>query len=345
MTENGLIVQYFQRARFEWHGEHPAAYRVQLGLLGDEAIGLGKAVIPDAAAPKAAVLAPPPIPASLAGPGKLLVSTGAGGEFFLMDPNGSNSVRLGRGVDPSIAPDASRVVYAKWEDPNPGLYVIDVAGGKPRLIFEGRELRGPVYSPNMQEIAFWDKYICERVVRGRPNTQEDCFRVKVIPAEGGADWLIPGQSQWARSPTWAPDGQRIGFKDEKGVFVASRKDDARPLSKFEPRYSMPAWSPKGSLIAVAFASTRDHSEIGVLPDDGSVAFTPLTESPPFQSPAVTSLSPAWSPDGSRVAFASDRDGQMAIWTMAADGSNAVKVSDLPLVNNNVDERFVSWGGR
>lgn len=35
----GMYIQYFQRARFEWHPENPERYRVQLGLLSDE---LGK---------------------------------------------------------------------------------------------------------------------------------------------------------------------------------------------------------------------------------------------------------------------------------------------------------------
>ncbi|MBX6755209.1 MAG: hypothetical protein IRY86_13345, partial [Thermorudis peleae] len=35
--ENGLTVQYFERARFEWHpGQFPQRYDVLLGLLGDE---------------------------------------------------------------------------------------------------------------------------------------------------------------------------------------------------------------------------------------------------------------------------------------------------------------------
>jgi len=36
--QDGLWVQYFQRARFEFHPGNPPAYRVQLGLLGDELI-------------------------------------------------------------------------------------------------------------------------------------------------------------------------------------------------------------------------------------------------------------------------------------------------------------------
>lgn len=38
MEVGELVVQYFQRARFEYHEGNPVAYRVQLGLLGDELI-------------------------------------------------------------------------------------------------------------------------------------------------------------------------------------------------------------------------------------------------------------------------------------------------------------------
>jgi hypothetical protein len=36
MTENGVTVQYFQRARFEYHPQLPGPYQVSLGLLGDQ---------------------------------------------------------------------------------------------------------------------------------------------------------------------------------------------------------------------------------------------------------------------------------------------------------------------
>lgn len=35
-VDQGLLVQYFQKARMEWHPENPAPYKVQLGLLGEE---------------------------------------------------------------------------------------------------------------------------------------------------------------------------------------------------------------------------------------------------------------------------------------------------------------------
>ncbi|HEY3108203.1 MAG TPA: hypothetical protein VGL23_05590, partial [Chloroflexota bacterium] len=211
LIENGFTVQYFQKSRLEWHGENPAELRVQVGLLGDEMIALGKVQPPAEAAPRAPIGLP--ISPSAGGPGTLLVSTGLGGDFYLMDPNGLNAVRLGRGVDPSISRDGNKIAFSIWEDPSPGVYTMDVDGGKPTLVYQGKDTRGAVYSPDNSQIAFWEKYRCIRIVR-RQNLEDDCYRVKVIPSSGareGQDWLPPGQSGYATSPSWSPDGTQLLF--------------------------------------------------------------------------------------------------------------------------------------
>ena len=40
----------------------------------------------------------------------------------------------------------------------------------------------------------------------------------------------------------------------------------------------------------------------------------------------TDLTPAWSPDGSRIAFVSDRDGDDEIYVMNADGSGQIRLT-------------------
>jgi Tol biopolymer transport system component len=48
-------------------------------------------------------------------------------------------------------------------------------------------------------------------------------------------------------------------------------------------------------------------------------------------PAVPAddFSPRWSPDGSRLAFVSDRDGNEEIYVMNSDGSGQTRLTDSP----------------
>jgi D-alanyl-D-alanine carboxypeptidase len=64
-------------------------------------------------------------------------------------------------------------------------------------------------------------------------------------------------------------------------------------------------------------------DIYAIRTDGS-GLTRLTTDPATDGTPV-----AWSPDGSRIAFGSDRDGNAEIYVMSADGSNQVNVTNAP----------------
>lgn len=83
---------------------------------------------------------------------------------------------------------------------------------------------------------------------------------------------------------------------------------------------------------IVFASTRHNMEpdLYVKAVDG-VAVTQLTGDP------SADVQPAFSPDGKRVAFASDRSGQWDIWTINIDGGQPVRVTESP-----ADEVHPSW---
>lgn len=73
---------------------------------------------------------------------------------------------------------------------------------------------------------------------------------------------------------------------------------------------------------IAFDSTQDYTngDIFTMRSDGS-------EVKNLTNNLATDESPAWSPDGTRIAFESDRSGDADIYVMNADGSNLSRLTD------------------
>jgi WD40 repeat protein len=143
---------------------------------------------------------------------------------------------------------------------------------------------------------------------------------------------------------WSPDGSRFAVYTELGpgreeqfppagqLFVMNADgSNIRVLAQgvFFPGFD---WSPDGSRITFAEAYLN-HSRIWIAPADGSTAS--LVESSAFEhaNPDNTWGLPAWSPDGSQVAFSGEPGRALVI---NADGpGDAESIDDLT---------YASWNG-
>jgi Tol biopolymer transport system component len=132
---------------------------------------------------------------------------------------------------------------------------------------------------------------------------------------------------------WSPDGTRIAYDSEsrgggQGIWVVNA--DGSEARKLIDDGSVPAWSPDGTKIAFARPDLGEMVSFG----DGS-AGTPLylyvmdadgTNVRRLTDGQFLDYSPAWSPDGTQIAFVRHGRKGVGLFVMNADGSNVRRVA-------------------
>ena len=242
---------------------------------------------------------------------------------ILYDENGERIAE-----DDNSGPDRNFGIESPLEA---GLYFVEVRGvgnstGSYELGFGAvgaRHSAYPAWSPDGSRIAF-------------TSDRHGSVDIYVMNADGSGVTRLTNDAAWSLIPAWSPDGSRIAFTSSRGdsleilVMRADGSGVTRLTGGSEWNDASPSWSPDGSRIA--FASDRDtydsdpdtydNFQIHAMNADGS-GVTRLTRNPDWDDSF-----PAWSPDGSRIAFASDRaDGfDYQIHVMNADGSGVTPLT-------------------
>jgi TolB protein len=144
-----------------------------------------------------------------------------------------------------------------------------------------------------------------------------------------------------QSPAWSPEGDRIAYvssgdeaeQDENRheIWVMDEGgDDTEQLTKNEALDSDPTWSPDGKRIAFVRAdywgTDQVETSLRVIDAKGSGEETLLQE-----QPLVFLSSPAWSPDGGRIAYSrasfTGKRLELTLHVMRSDGSGLMQVAE------------------
>lgn len=133
-----------------------------------------------------------------------------------------------------------------------------------------------------------------------------------------------------------PDGERIAFQGPSLKIFVMGFDGGQygAIGNAPVNGTYPTFAPDGRQLAFASVDlSTDVQNIFVMNNDGT-GLTQITTS-------GQDTQPAWSRDGSKIAFASHRTGMWQIFTMDPDGSNQVNISESG-ANRRADDIEPGW---
>lgn len=239
--------------------------------------------------------------------------------IFLVPPVGGGERKL---VDWPVlptqlswSPDSKYLAFARGprgREPA-GIFLIAMQGGEARRLTEGPD-RTPALSPDGRRLAFTES--------------EDLFKQRLLVLELDKEMKAATPARQIRegsairSIAWTSDGQGIVHTLAAGSSLRLWRVDSdgggpQLLNFAAPGAATPAISRAGARMAYA------HSTLDVdlwMLDNGVAARSPL-------SSTFMDTNPQFSPDGTRVAFTSNRSGTSEVWVANRDGSNLVKLTE------------------
>jgi Tol biopolymer transport system component len=265
-----LLVSYDDSGHAAWV---PAGDVRMLGGAGNlETVNGPVTPVPVAIPTKAPMATPEP-----ALPGKVVFQTGSGGDIYLVNADGSGLRRLTDGMDPALSPDGNQLAFARWGAPH-GVFVLDVRTGQEQRVASVSEPRSPVWSSDGSRLAFaytTRSYTCRISPFG-------CLEEEELRARfGGRDCLTTPAGSVCIEDLPEQVGQDYGLVQ---VDPAGGGWQDLPAQR---TVQAPHWRPLSGEIAY-----RGDRGLQVASQGGPTR--PLVDD-------ISLGSPAWSPDGQRLA--------------------------------------------
>lgn len=283
---------------------------------------------------------------------KHLAITGEWGMFYpiYLDPG------QGQPLSPVLGPVA---IFFNWFPDNrhilyrsdSGLLILGdpVSGERSILAYiYGEQVTGAAASPDGQHVIYTSHS------SGNSSSTSGLW---IINSNGQNKRLLSKEVEFGFIFAWSPDGKRIAFYsggwnviDADGSNLVQLTSDSKIPRVLLPQcyFLPPLWSPNSRTLAVVSSSTDSWESFcpGGTRDlfKGNDIYLIDVESgkyhPLLADGSTGNIDPAWSPDGSQIAFVSNRGGSPEIWVVNLDGSNLRQMT-----RDSKQVRFPVWSGK
>jgi hypothetical protein len=207
------------------------------------------------------------------------------------------------------SPDGKTIACRVREGPDKGgILLVNPENGDSKMILRTTPIDDRIsWSPDSKSIAFVEYF----------NGNYDIYVLR----PGGKIDRVTSHKAADRSPSWSHDGKQIAFcSNRSGLDEAWVKhlDDGR-LERIADSggCSYPSISPGGRYIAFI------RGDEGLFIHDRELSSTIMA-----RAPLNVQLPPAWSPDGSTIAVSARDGGNMQIYFVTADGSDAACLTSI-----------------
>jgi TolB protein len=228
-------------------------------------------------------------------------------ELWVMDWNGENQKQLTKhnslALAPTWSPDGKHLVFTSYLRGTPALYLLTPQEGYLKLLWDkGGVNSSASVSPDGRSVAF-------------ASSRDGNVDIYTVSIDGGEAQRLTTARGIDTQPAWAPNGRQIAFTSTRSgspqiYLMDADGSNVRRVSFGGYFHDEGTWAYDGTRIA---CTTRDEGTFEIATIDA------VTHDRTVISAPGNNESPCFSPEGSMIAFESDRTGDPQIYITDANG--------------------------
>lgn len=228
-------------------------------------------------------------------------------ELWLADWDGANPRQLTKhsaiALAPAWAPGGKQLAFTSFLRGGPAVYLLTPQEGYLRLLYDkGGVNSSASFSPDGSRIVF-------------ASSEKGNTDIYVVPTDSGVAQRLTTSMAIDTQPAWAPNGRQIVFTSTRSgrpqlFLMDADGSNVRQLTFEGEFHDEAAWSDDGTRIV---CTTRVDNRFQLATIDVITGEKTVIPGP------GNNESPCFSPDGSMLAFVSDRTGTPQIYVTDAEG--------------------------